>query len=224
MKKSIRFFVLVLILCLVPLFSAMAQTGTVTVDALNVRASASTDSNVVGVVHQGEKVTIKDSTGNWYKISCNGKSGYVWKKYINLSSSSSSGSSSKGSSSSSSKGTCQPGDTGDAVRKVQNQRQRGRQLRQPDEERRHGVPEEQRAEPDRQGEFQYAGRAEQQQRQEGGQQFLFLVLLKGDLPAGRHGRRGPEGAETADRSGLPQRQRGRRLRQYDQKGTATTAI
>ena len=119
MKKSIRFFVLVLILCLVPLFSAMAQTGTVTVDALNVRASASTDSNVVGVVHQGEKVTIKDSTGNWYKISCNGKSGYVWKKYINLSSSSSSGSSSKGSSSSSSKGTCQPGDTGDAVRKVQ---------------------------------------------------------------------------------------------------------
>ena len=109
----------ILILCLVPLFSAMAQTGTVTVDALNVRASASTDSNVVGVVHQGEKVTIKDSTGNWYKISCNGKSGYVWKKYINLSSSSSSGSSSKGSSSSSSKGTCQPGDTGDAVRKVQ---------------------------------------------------------------------------------------------------------
>ena len=119
MKKCFRFFVLVLILCLVPLFSAMAQTGTVTVDALNVRASASTDSNVVGVVHQGEKVTIKDSTGNWYKISCNGKSGYVWKKYINLSSSSSSGSSSKGSSSSSSKGTCQPGDTGDAVRKVQ---------------------------------------------------------------------------------------------------------
>ena len=119
MKKRHLFFVLILILCLVPLFSAMAQTGTVTVDALNVRASASTDSNVVGVVHQGEKVTIKDSTGNWYKISCNGKSGYVWKKYINLSSSSSSGSSSKGSSSSSSKGTCQPGDTGDAVRKVQ---------------------------------------------------------------------------------------------------------
>ena len=120
MKKCFRFFVLVLILCLVPLFSAMAQTGTVTVDALNVRATASTDSNVVGVVHQGEKVTIKDSTGNWYKISCNGKSGYVWKKYINLSSSSSSssGSSSK-SSSSSSKGTCQLGDTGDAVRKVQ---------------------------------------------------------------------------------------------------------
>ena len=132
MKKSIRFFVLVLILCLVPLFSAMAQTGTVTVEALNVRASASTDSNVVGVIHEGQKVTIKDTTGNWYKINCNGKSGYVWKKYIKLSSSSSSssGSSSKSSSkssdksstkgsSSSSSGTCQPGDKGDAVRKVQ---------------------------------------------------------------------------------------------------------
>ena len=132
MKKCHLFFVLVLILCLVPLFSAMAQTGTVTVEALNVRASASTDSNVVGVIHEGQKVTIKDTTGNWYKINCNGKSGYVWKKYIKLSSSSSSssGSSSKSSSkssdrssskssSSSSNGTCQPGDRGDAVRKVQ---------------------------------------------------------------------------------------------------------
>ena len=132
MKKCHLFFVLVLILCLVPLFSAMAQTGTVTVDALNVRASASTDSNVVGVIHEGQKVTIKDTTGNWYKINCSGKSGYVWKKYIKLSSSSSSssGSSSKSSSkssdrssskssSSSSNGTCQPGDRGDAVRKVQ---------------------------------------------------------------------------------------------------------
>ena len=62
MKKCHLFFVLVLILCLVPLFSAMAQTGTVTVDALNVRASASTDSNVVGVIHEGQKVTIKDTT------------------------------------------------------------------------------------------------------------------------------------------------------------------
>ena len=90
MKKRQLFFVLILILCLVPLFSAMAQTGVVTADALNIRASASTDSNVVGVVHEGDKVTIKDTNGNWYKISCNGKTGYVWKKYIKVSSSGSS--------------------------------------------------------------------------------------------------------------------------------------
>ena len=122
MKKRQLFFVLILILCLVPFVSAMAQTGVVTADALNIRASASTDSNVVGVVHEGEKVTIKDSTGGWYRISCNGKTGYVYKKYINVSSGSSSGKSSSGSGSSgsgSSGGTCQQGDNGDAVRNVQ---------------------------------------------------------------------------------------------------------
>ena len=119
MKKRELFFMLILILCLIPLFSAMAQTGTVLAVALNVRASASTDSNVVGVVHQGEKVNISDSSGNWYRISCNGKKGYVWKKYISVSSGSSGGSSSQGSSSSSSGGTCQQGDRGDAVRRVQ---------------------------------------------------------------------------------------------------------
>ena len=125
MKKSQLFFVLILILCLVPLFSAIAQTGVVTADALNIRASASTDSNVVGVAHQGDKVTINDTNGNWYKVSCNGKTGYVWKKYIKVTSSSSgssSGSKSSGSTSSgssSSDGTCQQGDKGDAVRSVQ---------------------------------------------------------------------------------------------------------
>ena len=125
MKKRQLFFVLILILCLVPLFSAMAQTGVVTADALNIRASASTDSNVVGVAHQGDKVTINDTNGNWYKVSCNGKTGYVWKKYIKVTSSSSgssSGSKSSGSTSSgssSSDGTCQQGDQGDAVRSVQ---------------------------------------------------------------------------------------------------------
>ena len=110
---------MILSLCLIPLISASAQTGVVTVDALNIRASASTDSNVVGVAHGGDKVTIKDTSGSWYRISCNGKTGYVYKKYINVSSS---GSSSKGSSSSkasASGGTLAKGDTGDAVKKVQ---------------------------------------------------------------------------------------------------------
>lgn len=122
MKKLMYFFALAVILCLIPLFSALAQTGTVTADALNIRASASTDSNVVGVVHSGDKVTIKDTSGSWYRISCNGKSGYVYKKYISVSSGGSSGGSSSGSSSSgsgSSDGTCQIGDSGNAVKKVQ---------------------------------------------------------------------------------------------------------
>ena len=123
MKRWHVLFVLTLILCLIPLFSALAQTGTVTATALNIRSSASTESQVVGVLHEGDKVTIKDSKGSWYKVSCNGKTGYAAKKYINISSGSSSSKNSSGSNSSSgsssSNGTCQPGDKGDNVRKVQ---------------------------------------------------------------------------------------------------------
>ena len=120
--KNIRkihvLFVLTLVFCLIPICFALAQTGTVTASSLNVRAGTSTESNVVGVLRQGDRVTIKESSGSWYKVSCNGKVGYVAKKYISLSSSGGS-SSSSGSSSGSSGGTCGLGDKGDAVRNVQ---------------------------------------------------------------------------------------------------------
>ena len=121
MKKWHVLFVLTLVFCLIPLLTATAETGTVTASALNIRASASTEAQVVGVLHEGDKVTIKEKCGGWYKVSCNGKTGYAAKNYIKVSSSSSSNSSgsSSGSSASGSNGTCQPGDKGDAVRKVQ---------------------------------------------------------------------------------------------------------
>ena len=115
MKKWCVFFVLTFFLCLIPLISAMATTGTVTVSALNVRASASTESQVVGVLHEGDQVTIKETCGSWYKITGGGKSGYASKNYIKVTNSSSSSSSN----SSGSSGTCAPGDKGDAVRAVQ---------------------------------------------------------------------------------------------------------
>lgn len=116
MKKSHLFLLLMLILCLIPLFSALAQTGTVTATALNIRSKASTDSSVVGVAHEGDKVTIKETSGSWYKIVCNGKTGYVAKNYVKITSS---GNTSSNSSSNHSGGTCQPGDKGDQVRNVQ---------------------------------------------------------------------------------------------------------
>ena len=122
-KKWHAFFALALILCLIPLFAAIAETGKVTASSLNVRSKASADSSVVTVLHQGDKVTIKGTSGSWYKVSVNGKTGYVAKKYVNTSGSSSSKSSSSAKSTSSkstsSNGTCGPGDTGDAVKKVQ---------------------------------------------------------------------------------------------------------
>ena len=121
MKKWHVLIVLTTLLCLIPLFSALATSGTITATSLNIRAKASTDSKVVGVLRQGDKVTIKETSGSWYKITANGKTGYVAKKYVSVSSGSSGSSSSKNSSnnSGSSNGTCAPGDKGDAVKKVQ---------------------------------------------------------------------------------------------------------
>ena len=129
-KKWKAAVVLVLLFCLIPCCAALAKTGKVTATSLNIRKSADSDSKVVGTLKEGASVTIKDSTGSWYKISANGKTGYVYKKYIKVTGSSdsssskksdsgSSKSSGKSKSSGSSDGTCEPGDSGSAVKKVQ---------------------------------------------------------------------------------------------------------
>ena len=134
MRKWKVTVILVLLLCLIPCCAALAKTGKVTASSLNIRKSADYDSKVVGTLKQGASVTIKESTGSWYKISANGKTGYVYKKYIKVTDSSGGSSGSKKTSSkstasskdtkskkssSSSDGTCGPGDTGAAVKKVQ---------------------------------------------------------------------------------------------------------
>ena len=127
MRKWLSAIGVVFLVLLIPICSALAsQTGTVTASSLNVRKAANADANIIGHVREGKKVTILGTSGSWYKISFDGKTGYAAKKYIKAggssgSSSSGSGSksSSKSSSSSSAKGTCGPGDKGDAVRSVQ---------------------------------------------------------------------------------------------------------
>ena len=129
MKKIRTLIVLALIFCLIPCCAALAKTGKVTASSLNIRKSADSDSKVIGTLKEGASVTIKDSTGSWYKITANGKTGYVYKKYIKVTNSSGSSDSKKTSSKStkdtksqksgSSDGTCGPGDTGSAVKKVQ---------------------------------------------------------------------------------------------------------
>ena len=108
---------------LLPVSFALAKSGTVTASSLNIRQKASSESDVIGRLREGDTVTIKDSSGSWYKVSAGGTTGYVAKKYISVGSSSGSSSksskSSSSSSSSSSGGTCAPGDKGSAVKSVQ---------------------------------------------------------------------------------------------------------
>ncbi len=117
MKRWQSAILLVLLLCLIPFVIAMADTGTVIASSLNMRKAATTDSDVIKVLKEGTKVTITGSSGSWYKVTVDGKTGYVGKKYISVGKSSSS--SSKKSNNNSSGGTCKPGDTGESVKKVQ---------------------------------------------------------------------------------------------------------
>ena len=125
-KKWRTGLILAILLCLIPCCAALAKTGKVTATSLNIRKTASADSKVVGVLRSGDKVTIKGTSGGWYKISSGSKTGYVAKKYIRITDSSGgsdsgnkkNGNNSKKSSGKSS-GTCEPGDYGEAVKKVQ---------------------------------------------------------------------------------------------------------
>lgn len=58
---------------------ATISTSTVvyTTSALNVRSQPSTNSSKLGVLAKGTAITVKSSSGGWYAISYNGKTGYV---------------------------------------------------------------------------------------------------------------------------------------------------
>ena len=58
--------------------------GTTTAN-LNMRSSASTSSSIIATIPKGTKVEIIDKTSStWYKVSYNGKLGYVSSQYLNL--------------------------------------------------------------------------------------------------------------------------------------------
>ena len=117
MRKWKCTFLLAIALCMIPFFHALASTGTVTAGSLNMRASASTSAKVIRVLKEGTKVTILSKTGSWYKISYDGRTGYVAKNYLKIGSSSSQKTTTK--KTESSDGTCSVGDKGEAVKTVQ---------------------------------------------------------------------------------------------------------
>ncbi|PKM51338.1 MAG: hypothetical protein CVV02_06960 [Firmicutes bacterium HGW-Firmicutes-7] len=67
-----------------PLQAVTATTnyGRVTVPILNLRASNSTSSDIIGKLSQYNSVTILSSEGDWYKVEANDKTGYVFNTYI----------------------------------------------------------------------------------------------------------------------------------------------
>src|ERR1035437_67825 len=85
--KKILMFLLVLVFT-VSMFagaaSATAVTGTVTLSSgnLNVRALPSTTSAIIGKLPNGAQVTISSGSNGFYKITFNGKTGYISASFV----------------------------------------------------------------------------------------------------------------------------------------------
>ena len=56
--------------------------GVVTTGKLNLRAGASTDSEIIGSASRGDAVVIIREVGDWYLVNCNLEIGYMHKDYI----------------------------------------------------------------------------------------------------------------------------------------------
>lgn len=70
-------------------------TGTIKGICVRMRSGPSTSNSILGTYDTGTKMTVNGEDGDWYKVSCNGTEGYVYKPYLTMgdSSSGSSGSS-----------------------------------------------------------------------------------------------------------------------------------
>ena len=58
------------------------KEGTVVTVALKVRENSTYDSNVIGTIPMGEKVSILEDNGEWSKISYNDNYGHILNEYV----------------------------------------------------------------------------------------------------------------------------------------------
>lgn len=91
-KLSILFLLLFCFLAIPSAETQAASKDTYTVSTnganLNIRKNPTTQSSVIGRLKNKSSINVTSSSGNWYKISFNGKSGYVSASYVKKSSSS----------------------------------------------------------------------------------------------------------------------------------------
>ena len=83
---------------------AFAASATATTH-VNMRAGAGNSYRVVSVVAKGQTVTTNGKSGNWTKVTANGKTGYVYNKYLTSGGSTTTNASKKPSASTSSTGS-----------------------------------------------------------------------------------------------------------------------
>lgn len=84
-KKKISLILGVTTLGIMGISTTFARTGTVTTETIRMRAKPSTDSTIVEMANQGEKIEILGEEDGWYKVSYKNKEGYMSKEYLKAS-------------------------------------------------------------------------------------------------------------------------------------------
>ena len=83
MKVAKKVFFIVLMIWALLAVKAVAQTATTKVTAV-LREGASTSTEPVGEVKDGETVEIIEKSDNWYKVNYNGQTGYIREDLLNI--------------------------------------------------------------------------------------------------------------------------------------------
>lgn len=87
--KKLLIILCVLILCLMcTKIISLAQTATIITETLRLRKEPTTDSKILDLISEDEKVEVLESglgdDGNWYKVKYNDITGYVYGEYIKV--------------------------------------------------------------------------------------------------------------------------------------------
>lgn len=65
-------------------FAQQNKTGVTTATMLNMRANPNTSTKVIDQIPNGSKVDIIETSNGWYKVSYNGKTGWIYSSYVKI--------------------------------------------------------------------------------------------------------------------------------------------
>ena len=84
MKVAKKIFFIVLMIWILLAVKSSAQTATVSVEAAVLREEASTSSDALAEIYEGDSLEILDKVDNWYKVKIDDKEGFVREDLLNV--------------------------------------------------------------------------------------------------------------------------------------------
>lgn len=83
-NRFIKSFIITAALVIAVGINSYAETGTIKGSAIRLRKEANTESTVIDTYGDGEKVEVIKKDGEWYKVTIDKKTGYIYQDYISV--------------------------------------------------------------------------------------------------------------------------------------------